>query len=624
MPKQNPIHELKLKPGEGELKKRIREDHGYKAKPNFDIMYSARDLDQGWAWLVMISSFFGCFISAGMCYSYGVYYTAYINQYPDQKILISVLIGLPSALFLLLGPVSVYLSRKIGYHWTVVIGCTVGTLGHLASYFSTQIEFLCFSHGFLVGIGGGILYSPVVCILKLCFVRRYVLANAFGLSGIACGCIIFPFIFHALLKQYGLRGSFIIGASIYMQAYIIAAILAYPSNKCEDSGFGKDLDGGIIGLGINESRGTLTKRVSFIDISGKQSLVSVISAPPVVIAEIIESIKEEEKSLLRSHMSLNVKADGDEDKRLYGDILNDADIQDKNINDKVSNYASDSPEELSSGSDSEKNLISSPKIQSAINHHDSVNDGIVNACNSSDSSRSSIEPKILLPSTFTLPTKIKVKSLKFMLFILYAPFEQTSSIIVLIMITKFAQGLGINSFLSSTLISWIGIGELCGCISIVLWGLHETLDNGSSYTGVFFITGLLGQCIISAILLMNISSKYIHFCLLMLLFGYCYGVRIALLNQLVIDLFGSNKFSLVYGIYFFAAGMGCLVCLPLATWLSNVFDNQLAMFYITTTTFIICLIILTIVSFSVYYSKWKFEKVVSKCKYLVEFKNGIV
>ncbi|TBU21833.1 major facilitator superfamily domain-containing protein [Dichomitus squalens] len=74
-----------------------------------------------------------------------------------------------------------------------------------ASSFATQVWQLILLQGVGVGIGGGILYSPVIKLLPEWFSERRGLAGGIIFSGTGVGGFAFPFLLNALLSEVGVR-----------------------------------------------------------------------------------------------------------------------------------------------------------------------------------------------------------------------------------------------------------------------------------------------------------------------------------------------------------------------------------------------------------------------------------
>ncbi|KAI0770597.1 MFS general substrate transporter [Fomes fomentarius] len=74
-----------------------------------------------------------------------------------------------------------------------------------ASSFATQVWQLILLQGVGVGLGGGMVYMPVIKLLPEWFSERRGLAGGIIFSGTGVGGFVFPFVLNALLEKVGLR-----------------------------------------------------------------------------------------------------------------------------------------------------------------------------------------------------------------------------------------------------------------------------------------------------------------------------------------------------------------------------------------------------------------------------------
>ena len=98
----------------------------------------------------------------------------------------------------LLGPVASYLTNKLGWRLTTVIGSVIGGAGLMLSAVAPSVYFLYFSAGVLIGLGLGIIYLP-----RLDCITQYWDKKRPFVTGIAiCGSGIGTFIFAPLTDWY--------------------------------------------------------------------------------------------------------------------------------------------------------------------------------------------------------------------------------------------------------------------------------------------------------------------------------------------------------------------------------------------------------------------------------------
>ncbi|PCH44557.1 MFS general substrate transporter [Wolfiporia cocos MD-104 SS10] len=84
-------------------------------------------------------------------------------------------------------------------------GLGLCVLSLLASSFVSQVGLLVFLQGVCLGIGGGLLYYPILELLPQWFNRRRGLATSIVFSGAGMGGCVFPYLLQAMLDRIGFR-----------------------------------------------------------------------------------------------------------------------------------------------------------------------------------------------------------------------------------------------------------------------------------------------------------------------------------------------------------------------------------------------------------------------------------
>ena len=92
------------------------------------------------------------------------------------------------------------------------MGSFLGFAGLSASVFvsKSNIEILYFTAGFLLGLGIGLVYIPIVVGINFYFVKRRSLANGIVKCGSGFGTFVFAPLVRLLLDNYGVRGALLV------------------------------------------------------------------------------------------------------------------------------------------------------------------------------------------------------------------------------------------------------------------------------------------------------------------------------------------------------------------------------------------------------------------------------
>ncbi|PIL35156.1 MFS general substrate transporter [Ganoderma sinense ZZ0214-1] len=162
------------------------------------------------AWIFCASAFVVEMMVWGFGFSYGIFQDYYTSHPPFNTaspvsiaavgtITLAFLYGECFFLFPLLGRYPDFLRVSM------CAGLAIYFASLFASSFATQVWHLILLQGAGVGIGGGIVYLPVIKFLPEWFSERRGLASGIVFSGTALGGFVFPLILNALLNNLGLR-----------------------------------------------------------------------------------------------------------------------------------------------------------------------------------------------------------------------------------------------------------------------------------------------------------------------------------------------------------------------------------------------------------------------------------
>ncbi|XP_077991039.1 monocarboxylate transporter 14-like [Glandiceps talaboti] len=133
------------------------------------------------------------------------------------------------------GPLASVIAKRFGCRTAIMVGGIISSIGHLLSSFAKSVAVLCFTHGFLVGFGYGLAYSPSVGMVCVYFKKRHALANGLAYTGSGLGIFVFPPLLHTLIEEYGWRGSFLVLSAINANICVCATLLRKPSNNADSA-----------------------------------------------------------------------------------------------------------------------------------------------------------------------------------------------------------------------------------------------------------------------------------------------------------------------------------------------------------------------------------------------------
>ncbi|KAH9951079.1 MFS general substrate transporter [Amylocystis lapponica] len=162
------------------------------------------------AWIFCASSFVLELMVWGFSFSYGIFQNFYTSHPPFQDDSFVAISAVGTTCIALQYATAIFLSFAVvrfpDYVKTSMwcgLGLSAGSL--LLSSFATKVWHLILLQGICVGLGGGLLYFPVVLMLSQWFVQRRGLAVGLVFSGSGAGGFLFPLILNALLERVGFR-----------------------------------------------------------------------------------------------------------------------------------------------------------------------------------------------------------------------------------------------------------------------------------------------------------------------------------------------------------------------------------------------------------------------------------
>ncbi|RPD56103.1 MFS general substrate transporter [Lentinus tigrinus ALCF2SS1-7] len=191
------------------------------------------------AWTFCAAAFVLEMMVWGFGFSYGIFQDYYTSHPPFEKSSgVSIAAVGTIALALQYGEgffLSFFLGRYSDYlHPAMWFGLVLYFASLFFSSFATEVWQLMLLQGVGVGIGGGILYMPVIRLLPEWFSERRGLAGGIIFSGTGVGGFAFPFLLNTLLDKVGLRWTlriWAIGTSFFSGIALLGMRSRFPTPK---------------------------------------------------------------------------------------------------------------------------------------------------------------------------------------------------------------------------------------------------------------------------------------------------------------------------------------------------------------------------------------------------------
>ncbi|KAL8617829.1 hypothetical protein ACOMHN_040177 [Nucella lapillus] len=186
--------------------------------------------DGGWGWMVVLASLVCNVVVDGVCYSFGVFQSKYMDQFNATNKQTAWVGSLLAGCYLTVGPVVSVLAERFGSRKVTIAGSCIACFGFLTSTRATSIEMLIVTWGVIGGIGFGMIYLPAIVTVGYWFDKKRAFATGLAVCGTGIGTFIFAPLSQRLVQEYNWEGAHMIIAGIVLNC-VVCGIIFRPLDK---------------------------------------------------------------------------------------------------------------------------------------------------------------------------------------------------------------------------------------------------------------------------------------------------------------------------------------------------------------------------------------------------------
>lgn len=138
--------------------------------------------------------------------------------------------GLNFSCAMLVALPATYLTRRLGMHVVMLLGCALQSIGYIIASFASKIWHLYLTQGALVGCGIGFIIVPSTAVLSQWFSRRRSTANGISSAGSGVGGAAFAWGTAAMVEHQGLAWALRTTGIVSLVANVVATLLLRDRN----------------------------------------------------------------------------------------------------------------------------------------------------------------------------------------------------------------------------------------------------------------------------------------------------------------------------------------------------------------------------------------------------------
>ncbi|XP_069434615.1 monocarboxylate transporter 14 [Ovis canadensis] len=183
------------------------------------------DIDGGWAWMMVLSSFFVHILIMGSQMALGVLNVEWLEEFHQSRGLTAWVSSLSMGVTLIVGPFIGLFINTCGCRRTAIIGGLLNSLGWVLSAYAVNVYYLFITFGLAAGFGSGMAYLPAVVMVGRYFQKRRALAQGLSTTGTGFGTFLMTVLLKYLCAEYGWRNAMFIQGAVSLNLCVCGALM---------------------------------------------------------------------------------------------------------------------------------------------------------------------------------------------------------------------------------------------------------------------------------------------------------------------------------------------------------------------------------------------------------------
>lgn len=182
-------------------------------------------IDSPRAWLTVVATFFSSFITLGIAYSFGAFFTDMATEFGSTRAATSVIFGITTFAFFWLSMITGRLADRFGPRPVLLFGAASLLAGLLLTSRVNSLGMGYLTYGLGVGIAAAAGYIPMVATVGGWFERQRATAIGLAVAGIGCGTLVLSPLSAWLVDRSGWRDTYVLLAFVGTAGLVLCALL---------------------------------------------------------------------------------------------------------------------------------------------------------------------------------------------------------------------------------------------------------------------------------------------------------------------------------------------------------------------------------------------------------------